>query len=148
MNEDLNFKEDNSLILTKLLVYFLLNAVGVSTGLYGYLVKSFEKTRLIVAIGSTFYLLATGIWTLILQYYIVGTLYRGRDQNGKSVWLRSSIKYPQGIYRIELLKTSSGQQVSAVEIGVGEWIDLDGGIRADLLVQSLNEKLVPKFKLE
>lgn len=150
MNEDCNFKEDHTLILTKLVVYFLLNAVGVATGLYGYLVKPFERTRLLVAVGSSFYLICTGIWTLLLQYRIVGTLYRGKNtDNGKSVWLRSAIKYPEAIYRIEVLKTGTGQVIGKpLEIGVGEWIDVDGGVRNDLLVKSLKEKLLPKLKLE
>ncbi len=151
MNEECNFKEDNTLILTKLVIYFLLNAVGVATALYGYLVKPFERTRFLVAVGSAVYLLFTGIWTVLLQYRVVGTLYRGRDQaaQGKAIWLRSAMKYPQAVYQIEVLKPGTAMVVGKpLEIGVGEWVDVDGTVRADLLVQCLKEKLLPKFKLE
>lgn len=151
MNEELAFKEDNFLIISKLLVYTLLNVIGIATGLYGYLVKPFEKTRLLVFIGSAIYLISTGIWNLILQYVIISTLYRGKDSSskGKSVWLRSSIKYPQGIYCIEILKPGNGKVIGkALEIGVGEWIDVDGNLRNDLIYESLKTKLVPKFKFE
>ena len=149
INQELGFKEDHFLILTKLVVYFLLNLVGISAGLYGYLVKPFERTRLLVAVGSAVYLVATGIWTLILQYCMVATLYRGRDKQGKIIWIRSSIKYPQGIYRLESLKPGTNKPIGkAMEISVGEWIDLDGTVLADRLIESLKEKLVPNFKLE
>lgn len=149
MNETAGFKEDNFFILLKLAVYFFLNFIGVSTGLYGYLVKPFSSTRLLVFIGSSFYLLATGLWTLILQYRIVQTLYRGSDKNGKTVWIRSTIKYPQGIYKLELLKVGSKNQIgSAVEIDVGQWIDIDGNVLQEKVPSDLKLKLLPKFKLE
>lgn len=149
MNEEAGFKEDNSLILLKLAVYFFLNLVGICTGLYGYLVKPFAATRLLVFIGSTFYLVATGLWTLALQYRIVQTLYRGRDQQGKTVWLRSTMKYPQAIYKIELLQVGSKKAIgSAVEIDVGQWIDIDGNVLSHKISTDLKTKLVPKFKLD
>lgn len=149
MNEEAGFKEDNFLILLKLFVYFILNLVGVSTGLYGYYIKPFSSTRLLVFIGSSFYLLATGLWTLILQYYIAHTVYRGRDKNGKTVWIRSTIEYPRGIYKLELLKVGSKNSIgSAVEIDVGQWIDVDGLVLREKISADLKSKLVAKFKLE
>ena len=149
MNEEAGFKEDNFLILLKLAVYFFLNLVGVCTGLYGYLVKPFAATRLLVFIGSVFYLLATGLWTLTLQCRIVQTLYRGQDQQGKTVWLRSTIKYPQAIYSIELLQAGTKNPIGKpVEIDVGQWIDVDGNVLCDKISTDLKAKLMPKFKLD
>lgn len=149
MNEEAGFKEDNYLILLKLVVYFILNLVGVCTGLYGYYIKPFSSTRLLVFIGSSFYLLATGLWTLILQYHIAHTLYRGCDKNGKTVWIRSTIQYPQGIYKLELLKVGTKNSIgSGVEIDVGEWIDVDGKVLEEKVSSDLKSKLVSKFKLE
>jgi hypothetical protein len=149
MNEQVGFKEDNFLILLKLTIYFFLNLIGISTGLYGYYVKPFASTRFLVFLGSAFYLLATGVWTLILQYHIVQTIYRGRDQNGKSVWIRSSIKYPQAIYKLEFLKVGTKILIgSAIEIDVGQWIDVDGNVLEEKIFNDLKLKLVPKLKLE
>lgn len=133
----------------KLTVYFFLNLIGVSTGLYGYYVKPFSSTRLLVFIGSSIYLLANGIWSLLLQYHIAQTVYRGRDENGKSIWIRSTIKYPQGIYQLELLKVGTKISFgSPFEVDVGQWIDVDGNVLEEKLQDDLKLKLVPKFKHE
>lgn len=149
MNEEAGFKEDNYLIILKLVVYFLLNLVGVGTALYSYYIKPFSSTRLPVLIGSSFYLLATGLWTLLLQYRIVQTIYRGGDGQGKSIWLRSSMKYPDALYTIEILKPGSRISIgSPLEIDVGQWIDVDGNVLIEKISNDLKLKLVPKFKLE
>lgn len=148
MNEELNFKEDNSVIQLKLLVNFFLNFFGIFTGLYGYLVKPFSEARLVVATGSVGYLVGTGIWTLYAQYRLISTLYRGRDSQGKVIWLRSGILYPQGIYFIEILKPNTSIKLSSIEIPVGQWIDEAGQVVGEALVSDLKTKLIPKFKFE
>ena len=148
MNEEFNCKEDNSVIQLKLFVNFFLNLIGIFTGLYGYLVKPFSETRLVVAIGSVGYLVGTGIWTLYTQYRLISTLYRGRDSQGKVIWLRSGILYPQGIYLIEILKPNTSIKLSSIEIPVGQWIDEGGQVVGEALVSDLKTKLIPKFKFE
>ena len=148
MNEEAKFKEDHFLIHLKLIVYFFLNLVGGATALYSYLVKPFERTRLLVAVGSAVYLIGAGIWNLVLQYRIAQTLYRGKDAaTNKPVWIRSAIKYPQAIYSLSLLSVTDGKVVgSPIEIGVGQWIDVDGNVLYDLIVKDLQSKLLPKLK--
>ena len=150
MNEEAKFKEDHFIIYSKLLVYFLLNLVGVSTALYSYLVKPFERTRLLVAVGSGIYLVCAGIWNLILQYRITATLYRGRDtakEAKKQVWIRSGMKYPQAIYSLCFVSPVDGKVVGeAVEFGVGDWVNLEGFVLYDVIVKDLQSKLLPLLK--
>ena len=95
--------------------------------------------------------MATGVWTLFLQYRVAQTVYRGEAGDGKkTVWLRSSIVYPQGVYRLEIVGVGKEWRVvkQVMEVGVGEWIDLDGNVCADVMVKDLSTKLVPKFKFD
>ncbi len=148
MNEEAGFKEDNFLIIVKLFVYFGLNVIGVATALYGYLVKPFSKTRLLVGCGSALYLLLSGLWTLLLQFRIVGTLYRGRNKDGKVIWLRSKMDYPAAIYRVQVLKPKSRQIIEEIEFSVGDWLDVDGFVVGKAVHSGLKDKLVPKMKFE
>lgn len=146
MKEELKYKEDNFLILLKITVYFLLNAIGVCTGLYGYYMKPFEATRLVVAIGSTIYLVLMGLWTLILQYRIFPSFYRGTNKTtNKSVWIRSTMLFPQAIYQIDLFTpTNSTKMFDSLQVHVEEWIDEDGLIQAEAVVNYLKANLTPK----
>lgn len=148
MNEELGYQESHFVILLKIGVYFVLNTLGIATGLYGYLVKPFATTRLLVGIGSCVYLLAAGIWAVVLQYCICPTVYRGRNrQTGKTLWLRSSMRHPQAVYVLEVLNpmTSAKPTVNAtIEIPVGHWIDEDGKIVAETVVRELKTKVASK----
>lgn len=154
MNEEARCKEDHFVIHAKLLVYFLLNVVGVATGLYSYLVKPFERTRLLVAIGSAVYLVCAGIWNLVLQYRITATTYRGTIAGGpgagggnKRVWIRSGMKYPEAIYSLSLLSAQDGSVMGkSIEFGVGEWVDVDGNVLYESILKDLHSKLIPKLK--
>ena len=148
MNEELNCKEDHSVIHLKLIINLILNVFGILTGLYSYFVKPFSSARLVVAVGSVGYLVGTGLWTLYAQYQLISTLYRGRDSQGKVIWLRSEILYPQGIYSIEILKPNTAIKVSSIEIPVSQWIDEAGQVVGEALVADLKSKLSPKFKFE
>lgn len=158
MNEETKFKEDHFFIYTKLIANLLLNIIGGGTAFYSYHIKSFEKTKLVVAIGSAVYLIGTGIWSLILQYYLTRTLYRGNDDNvvvvveggKKSIWIRSDIKFPQGIFSLQLVNPKDGKLMGkSIEFGVGEWIDVDGVVLyEERIVKDLKDKLVPLFKQE
>lgn len=81
---------------------------------------------------------------------MINTVYRGRKDKSskKAVWLRSSIKYPQAIYRIELVDPLSHKVTESVETHVGDWIDSEGIVCEKELFADLNRKLVPKFKFD
>lgn len=146
MNEEAQFKEDHFIIHSKLLAYFLLNVVGIATALYSYLVKPFERTRLLVAIGSAVYLICAGIWNLVLQYRITPTTYRGCNGNKKVVWIRTLMKYPEAIYSISLLSVKDGSVNANIEFGVGEWVDVDGNVLYSSILNDLQNHLIPKIK--
>ena len=150
MNEDLKFTEDRSLILLKLFVYLALNFIGIATVLYSHFVKPFARTRLLVGIGSTIYLVLTGLWTLYLQFRVVHTVYRGRKNKSskKDIWLRSSVKFPQALYRIEVIDSISLKVTETLETEVGKWIDSEGIVCEDVLFDDLKQNLVPKFKFD
>jgi hypothetical protein len=152
MNEELKYREDNSLIILKIVVYFGLNLLCGVTAAYGYYVKPFEKTKVLVGTGSVIYLLLSGIWSLYLQYCATQTIYRGSKSNQKAIWLRSSTKHPQAIYRLEIVDSSTavkaGKVVDALEVPVGDWIDVEGNVCVQKIFADLTQKLVPKFKFD
>lgn len=138
MNEELKWKEDRFLLALKVGVYFVLNVIGVATGVYAYAVKPFAATRLLTGIGAAIYLLGMGVFTLLLQHYLTPTIYRG-SQGRKTLWLCSTMLYPQAIYSVNAC--IKGGKSFEFHIPVGAWLTAEGEIVGEAVYGDLKSQL-------
>lgn len=132
MVEEVNYKEDHWPMDIKLIFYALLNVIGIATSLYGYLFRPWEKVRLLVGLGSLFYLLLSGLWMFLSHFYLTPTTFRGNllESSGKrkgAVWLKSECWLPEGVYRVKRVDAKSGNEGEVLGEGhVQLWVDDKG----------------------
>jgi hypothetical protein len=146
MNEELKFKEDAFVLKLKVAVLFILNVIGAATGAYAHFVKPFSGTKVLTFVGSSVYLLGLGFLTLLLQFnYIRPTIYRGSSKSG-TVWMESTLIYPQGIYSLQVKGFGAQAQEKAksfsLQIPVGSWITEAGEIVPEAVYSLLQKELI------
>lgn len=155
--EEANYKEDHFPMDLKLAFYSSLNVIGIATGLYGYLVRPWEKVRLLVGLGSTLYLLLSALWMFLSTYCLTQTTFRGTTTNNNNtlssgkknkdvVWLRSECFLPEGVYRVKRVDSLSGKEREVVGEGhVQQWVDDKGRLLAEKICRELFAPIASKL---
>lgn len=142
MNEELKYREDSFLLILKVAIYFLLNVIGVATGLYTYLTKPFAAARLLTGIGAAVYLLGMGLFTLLLQYHIVGTIYRGFNAKNRALWIQSKMLFPEATYLLRLSRPEAPKKpFLQFEIAAGSWLTEEGEIVGEAVYADLKREM-------
>jgi hypothetical protein len=146
MTEEAQYAVDNRATDVRLAVYALLNVIGVVTGLYGYLVKPFERTKLLVGIGSALYLVLMAAWLVVSGFGITSTVFRGtpspltgNKKREKPLWLDTECWLPDGVYRIVVRDAASGRALQpSFDAPVTQFVDAKGRLHGDKFCQHLN----------
>lgn len=146
MTEEAGHKEDHGPMNIKLLVYAIMNVIGLATGLYGYFVKPWAKVRLLVGVGSFIYLLISVIWLAVSSFLMTATTFRGTADKRKKLWLRSECFLPEAVYCVKQIDAVSGKEAEVLGEGhVQEWVDDRGRLLAEKFCRGFMTDLTSKI---
>lgn len=147
MTEEAQYIPNHRVTDVRLAVYLILNIVGFATAAYGYFVKPFSASKLLVGIGSSLYLLLSSIWMAVSYLKITPTVFRGSAGKGskKALWIDTECLLPSAVYKIMVRDSSTGRALEPTfEAPVSEFVDAKGKLNGVKFCRHMESFLTTK----
>ncbi|KAI1288906.1 microsomal signal peptidase 25 kDa subunit-domain-containing protein [Xylaria venustula] len=123
----LKFKQDHSLIDTRLALGYSAFAIAAACFLWDYKL-GFENTKLYTAVAVALYSLVNGALTIWISFGEKGIVYQGTAPNGTKVSVSTSTKKNEPIYHVTVEVKPKGSGANKIEFARSftEWFDVQG----------------------